>query len=276
MVNHIGVGAGVVSCRVALDRGAYVPGESIALTATIVNNSRHAIKASRAALTEVCVFLSCLYQSCLLLVMLSGRLGAYVSGESITLTATIVNNSRHAITSVRGEFYVAYDIVPTKLLSKVVSCRVALDRGAYVPGESVALTATIVNNSRHAIKASRAALTETIQYSAHGKLAAKEVRELAVLRHGKTRAGEADRWRGELLYVPPLPPTNLRGCHLITVSYDVFFIIEPKSLEKEVKLQLPILLGTYPFRDEHDEAPHPPTHYPSTLPIFRPWLHEKH
>ncbi|CAH2256729.1 jg10961 [Pararge aegeria aegeria] len=52
------------------------------------------------------------------------------------------------------------------------------------------------------------------------------------------------------------------------------FIIEPKSLEKEVKLQLPILLGTYPFRDADAEA-HPPTHYPTTLPIFRPWLHDK-
>ncbi|KAH9633474.1 hypothetical protein HF086_013151 [Spodoptera exigua] len=52
------------------------------------------------------------------------------------------------------------------------------------------------------------------------------------------------------------------------------FIIEPKSLEKEVKLQLPILIGTYPFREESDE-PQPPTHYPSTLPIFRAWLHDK-
>lgn len=63
---------------------------------------------------------------------------------------------------------------------------------------------------------------QTIQYSAHGKVAAKEVRELASLSHGKTRAGESDVWRHELLYVPPLPPTNLRGCHLISVQYDVF------------------------------------------------------
>ncbi|XP_026319554.1 arrestin domain-containing protein 4 [Hyposmocoma kahamanoa] len=114
----------------------------------------------------------------------------------------------------------------------------------------------------------------TIQYSAHGKVAAKEVRELATLSRGKCRPGETDWWRGELLYVPPLPPTNLRGCHLISVHYDVFFIIEPKSMEKEVKLQLPVLLGTYPFRDAAEDD-HPPTHYPSTLPIFRPWLHDK-
>lgn len=155
-----------------------------------------------------------------------------------------------------------------------VSCRVALDRGAYVPGESVALSARLHNDSGTTIKATRAALTETIQYSAHGKVAAKEVRELSTLAHGKIRPGGSDVWRHELLYVPPLPPTNLRGCHLISVQYDVFFIIEPKSLEKEVKLQLPILVGTYPFREEHEEPP-AGTHYPTTLPVFRPWLNEK-
>ncbi|KAI8438027.1 hypothetical protein MSG28_010680 [Choristoneura fumiferana] len=142
-----------------------------------------------------------------------------------------------------------------------VACRVALDRGAYVPGETVALSARLVNHSRTTIRATRAALTE-------------EVRELATLTHGKTRAGGTDTWHNELLYIPPLPPTNLRGCHLIAVQYDVFFIIEPKSLEKEVKLQLPILLGTYPFSSERESAP--PAIYPSTLPIFRPWLAEKH
>lgn len=47
-------------------------------------------------------------------------------------------------------------------------------------------------------------------------------------------------------------------------------------MEKEVKLQLPVLIGTYPFRSDDDSAPAPaPPIYPSTLPIFRPWLHEK-
>ncbi|XP_041975294.1 arrestin domain-containing protein 4 [Aricia agestis] len=153
-----------------------------------------------------------------------------------------------------------------------VSCTVSIDRGAYVPGQSVVLSAHVVNNSRTAIKCTRASLTETIQYVASGRVAAREVRSLSARARGRIRAGGEERWDRELLYVPPLPPTNLRGCHLISVQYDVLFIIEPKSLEKPVKLQLPILLGTYPFGDAPDEAP---THYPSTLPIFRPWLHEK-
>lgn len=50
-------------------------------------------------------------------------------------------------------------------------------------------------------------------------------------------------------------------------------------MEKEIKLQLPITLGTYPFRSNNadisntwpDSVLKPDTHYPSTLPIFRPF-----
>lgn len=47
-------------------------------------------------------------------------------------------------------------------------------------------------------------------------------------------------------------------------------------MEKDVKLQLPIMMGTYPFRTENGSFDGKlGTHYPSTLPILRPWLEEK-
>lgn len=53
-------------------------------------------------------------------------------------------------------------------------------------------------------------------------------------------------------------------------------MIEPKSLQKEVKLQLPIVMATYPLRSEDENGTFKTgTHYPSTLPIFRPWLEDK-
>lgn len=63
---------------------------------------------------------------------------------------------------------------------------------------------------------------------------------------------------------------------LLAFLFFLQFIIEPKSLQKEVKLQLPIMMATYPLRsDENDGAYKSGTHYPSTLPIFRPWLEDK-
>lgn len=57
------------------------------------------------------------------------------------------------------------------------------------------------------------------------------------------------------------------------------FVISPKSLDKEIKLQIPIVLATYPLRPEGAPAGTAPSkrgaHYPSTLPIFRPWLDDK-
>nr|CAH7767414.1 unnamed protein product [Callosobruchus chinensis] len=160
--------------------------------------------------------------------------------------------------------------------SGAVVCKVTLDRGGYVPGESIGVTASVYNRSRVTIKSTKAALTETITYLSRGKVVQCEKRELASLTRGKIRPGEKDEWVNEQLYIPPLPPTNLRGCHLIKIDYDVFFIVEPKSLQKEVKLQLPIVMATYPLRSEDDDAAYKSgTHYPSTLPIFRPWLEDK-
>ncbi|KAG4079743.1 hypothetical protein HA402_014874 [Bradysia odoriphaga] len=164
----------------------------------------------------------------------------------------------------------------------VVKCKVALDRGGYVPGESISVSAHVANGSNVTIKSTKAALTETIQYLARGKVIHVEKRELAVIARGKIRAGGHDEWQNETLYVPPLPPTNLRGCHLIKIQYDVFFTIEPKSIEKQIKLQLPIMLATYPFRNANSDITNtwpesvlkPETHYPSTLPIFRSDLHD--
>ncbi|XP_076261149.1 arrestin family protein Vdup1 isoform X2 [Rhynchophorus ferrugineus] len=160
--------------------------------------------------------------------------------------------------------------------SGAVVCRVTLDRGGYVPGESIGVSASVSNRSRITIRSTKAALTETITYMARGKIVQVEKRELTVLTKGKIRPGGKDEWINEKLYIPPLPPTNLRGCHLIRINYDVFFIVDPSGLQKEVKLQLPILMATYPLKTgDDDNSLKAGTHYPSTLPIFRPWLEEK-
>lgn len=72
------------------------------------------------------------------------------------------------------------------------------------------------------MKSTKASLTETIQYLCRGKVLASETRELASVSRGKIRPGEGKEWLNEQMYVPPVPPTNLRGCHLINVLYHVY------------------------------------------------------
>jgi hypothetical protein len=49
-----------------------------------------------------------------------------------------------------------------------------------------------------------------------------ERRELATMSRGRIKGGGKDEWINEKLTVPPLPPTNLRGCNLIRIQYDLF------------------------------------------------------
>ena len=65
-------------------------------------------------------------------------------------------------------------------------------------------------------------LFQTIQYITRSKVIETETRELSSVSRGKIRFSETDDWKNEKLFVPPLPPTNLRGCHLIRIQYDVF------------------------------------------------------
>ena len=66
-----------------------------------------------------------------------------------------------------------------------------------------------------------ASVLQTIHYLSRKKVVNTEVRELCRVSRGKVRPASTDRWKDEQLVVPPLPPSNLRGCHLIAIQYDV-------------------------------------------------------
>ncbi|KAF7493478.1 Arrestin domain-containing protein 4 [Sarcoptes scabiei] len=154
-----------------------------------------------------------------------------------------------------------------------IICKVRLDRSGYVPGESIQINAQIHNSSSITIKKTSAILTETVQYTSKNRIVQSEVRELASLEHSKIDPNSTDHWKNELLYIPPIPPTNLRGCNLIRIQYDVYFLIAPKGGRKTIKVQMPIMIATYPFRNSDGTLQRKKgTYYPSTLPISRSWF----
>lgn len=159
-----------------------------------------------------------------------------------------------------------------------IACKVRLDRGAFVPGENILVSASVENSSKQTIKRTRAILTETVEYRAKNKIIQSETRELASVERGKIAAKSTDVWKKEALHIPALPPTNLRGCHLIKIHYDVFFqIITHKGAtsgaKKPIELQLPIVMATYPIRNSDGTLKRKKgASYPNALPIFRPWM----
>lgn len=65
-------------------------------------------------------------------------------------------------------------------------------------------------------------LLETIQYLSRGKIIQTEKRELAQIKFAKIRPGSRDEFVNRKLYVPPLPPTNIRNSNIIRLNYDVY------------------------------------------------------
>lgn len=106
--------------------------------------------------------------------------------------------------------------------SGLISCKVRLDRGGFVPGENIIVSASVENSSKFSIKRTRAVLAETIEYRAKNKIIQSETRELASIERGKIGPRSTDVWKKESLCIPALPPTNLRGCQLIKIHYDVY------------------------------------------------------
>lgn len=158
--------------------------------------------------------------------------------------------------------------------SGLISCRVRLDRGGYVPGENILISASIENSSNVGIKKTRAFLAETVEYRAKNKVIQTETRELSCVERGKIAPKSEEVWKKEVLHIPALPPTNLRGCHLIKIHYDVFFqIITKNNTKKPIELQLPIVMATYPVRNKDGTLKRKKgASYPDSLPIFRPWM----
>lgn len=52
-------------------------------------------------------------------------------------------------------------------------------------------------------------------------------------------------------------------------------MVIPKGAHKRVKLQVPIIMATYPLRNSDGTLPRRKgTYYPSTLPMTRSWMNK--
>lgn len=85
------------------------------------------------------------------------------------------------------------------------------------------------------------------------------MRELASLEKGKIEPNSDFQWRNELLYIPPIPPTNLRGCSLIRIQYDVYVRINDKQFDcvihhLQYNLPLPSVSGHSKGRSQDNKT----------------------
>ncbi|KAK3583547.1 hypothetical protein CHS0354_026132 [Potamilus streckersoni] len=100
-----------------------------------------------------------------------------------------------------------------------VTCVFRIDRIGYVPGESIVCNAEITNNSNRVIWSSKVILYMEITYKTHSGDKLQERKNIAKLEKGQISEGGSEIWSGERILIPPVPPSYLRDCSIITIDY---------------------------------------------------------
>ena len=87
------------------------------------------------------------------------------------------------------------------------------------------------NFSKVTIRHTKIVLLETINYLSRGKVVQMEKREIASIKGPKIRPNGRDELVNKKLYIPPLPPTNIRNSNLIQLNYDVYVSMRREGRE---------------------------------------------
>ncbi|KAK6174917.1 hypothetical protein SNE40_013476 [Patella caerulea] len=147
-----------------------------------------------------------------------------------------------------------------------ISAVLKLDRLGYVPGEDIRIHGEISNHSRRKMTSSFAEVRMTVQYHTPSKTKTKK-KSLSKICHGPIQAGGDDIWNGEVLGIPPVPPSNLRGCDIIDITYTVTLNVDPSGAGMDLVVPIEIIIGTIPLRSVAQQygvpAPMPASIYPT-------------
>jgi len=150
-----------------------------------------------------------------------------------------------------------------------ISATIGTDRQGFVPGEEIAFSAEVENESKKGIKKSILKLNEVATFIASGK-SRTDKRSVCETERGATEKGGQGAlctWEDVKMRVPALPPTNLGGgCNIIKVEYELEFSVDPSGLHRDLLVTVPIVVGTIPLLStiptlapppQYDDQPNP-------------------
>ncbi|XP_053405767.1 arrestin domain-containing protein 3-like isoform X2 [Mercenaria mercenaria] len=132
--------------------------------------------------------------------------------------------------------------------SQPITATFRIDRSGYVPGESISCNAEIQEGTGRGVHSSKIKLVRKTTHRTHGGSKESVYNEVAQLQHGGIPAGGSDIWSGERIQVPPLPPSYLPYCSIIEIDYYVELAVDVLDTPFDLKLQLPVIIGTIPLQ----------------------------
>eukprot|EP00092_Neocalanus_flemingeri_P026417 GFUD01028635.1.p1 GENE.GFUD01028635.1~~GFUD01028635.1.p1 ORF type:complete len:421 (+),score=80.89 GFUD01028635.1:75-1265(+) len=133
-----------------------------------------------------------------------------------------------------------------------ISATVKVDRSGYVPGETIFLQALADNKSSRIMTKTVVRLVQKITFKANRR---DNVEEYIIFEYkkGAIAPGESDSWHDTALKIPTLPPSDLPYCNNIVIRYTLEFRVEPSGAGFDLKLKVPIVIGTIPLRSTFNQ-----------------------
>lgn len=148
-----------------------------------------------------------------------------------------------------------------------LSITVQTDRKGYCPGESIAVSAFINNQSSSKLNGVEITLFQISVYTIKaGKQFKKVADNVASVKRDEIRGSGDHHMEMVPFPIPSLPPT-MTSCSCIKISYELKFIVHVSGFSaKDMTLTMPITIGSVPYQSPY----HPPAVEPSAPPLTPP------
>ena len=161
------------------------------------------------------------------------------------------------------------------------SLSVTINKGGYYPGESIAFSVKVENQSTKQVNAIQVSLVQMITYYGQTRQGYKKSRcidhVIQSVQGSGIPAGNTGHWSNGLLPVPPFPETYLTiNSKIITLSH-VMDVMVDFHKAGNISVQIPVTIGTTPQPREQTQceyviACNPPPYMPQYNYTFSPQL----
>lgn len=129
-----------------------------------------------------------------------------------------------------------------------ITAQFSIDRRGYVPGEFLVVNGEVINNSRRRMCSSKVEIKMITRFHATSKSRTSSS-VVTSLKKGEIKAGDTEVWSGELLHIPPLPPSALMYCRIIDIEYQITMVVDPAGPALDLEVPLEVIIGTVPLRN---------------------------
>lgn len=130
-----------------------------------------------------------------------------------------------------------------------LSLTASIPQAGYVPGQTIIIQAQVINLSGNNVDGMKFELRQLIVY--HSQTPSKAIKEeqRSILQKRSAGCAQNNEERYEVnLPIPSLPPTNMNGCRIIFISYDIKVEAKVSGFSNNPNVEIPITIGNVPLQ----------------------------